>query len=1136
MSAQPIDMTPAESNNRWKRGFWSVWATQFQESFSDNAYRWLVASFVIGRGLSAERQDLLTNVATVLFSLPFILFSPAGGYLADRYSKRSVILGTKFAELPVMGLALLGLLTQNLVILFVALFLRGMQSSCYSPSKFGMLPEILPEKRLSWGNGVIELGSFLAIICGTVAGTSMYSAFSLNLGYAGTILLATTLIGLLIATTLPRTHAPKTSRPFQINPFGALIKHWNVIRKDRTLFLAILGNTYFFLLAALLQTTILYYGTFVLSISEAQTGYLQGAIAIGIGVGSFAAGYLSGGKIEYGLIPLGCAGLTVFAVILSLGGFSFAQVAVILLLMGFSAGFFAVPVNAIIQHRPDPAMKGSIIGASNQLSFIGIALSALLHFTLSTMGFGPETIFLFGGVMTFVATIYAVTLMPDSLLRLLVWVLVHSVYRMRIKGRDNIPAKGGALFVCNHLSLVDALLLAGSTERHLRFLIYKGYYDRPFIRLFAMAARAIPISSEQRPRELIRSLRTASDAIRNGEVVCIFAEGQMTRIGQLLPFRRGFERIMKGVDAPIVPVHLDGVWGSIFSFERGRYIWKLPKRALHPITVSYGTPLPPTSTAVQVREAVQELQTEAYREHGKRLRPLPFAFIETAWRHPFRFALADANNRLRFGSALMRAVFLARRLEREWEGQEMVGILLPPSPAGALVNFAAYFCGKVPVNLNYTLSSESIASCARQCSIRTVITSKAFLDRVKLEVPGKTILLEEAAAKPSAGERLRALFAAWLLPASKLVRGKVRPENLATVIFSSGSTGDPKGVMLTHDNIVSNIAQLGQCFGFGRRDRILGILPFFHSFGFTGTLMLPLTGGVGVVFHPNPFDAKTIGVLVNDYAVTFLLATPTFLQAYIRRCEPGQFGSLRLVLVGAEKLQERTAQAFEDKFGIRPLEAYGCTECSPAVTVNTRDFRARGFRQVGGKRGKIGHALPGISIRIVDPESMEAVPLGQPGLMLVRGPNVMQGYLGRPVETAKAMRNGWYITGDIAMVDEDGFVEITDRLSRFSKIGGEMVPHIKVEEKLHELADSAEQVFVVTGGPDEKKGERLLVLHILDEERLKGCLERLDQTGLPNLWVPRAQAFFRVEAIPYLGTGKLDLRRIRELAVEKAKE
>ena len=238
----------------------------------------------------------------------------------------------------------------------------------------------------------------------------------------------------------------------------------------------------------------------------------------------------------------------------------------------------------------------------------------------------------------------------------------------------------------------------------------------------------------------------------------------------------------------------------------------------------------------------------------------------------------------------------------------------------------------------------------------------------------------------------------------------------------------------------------------GRHDKILGILPFFHSFGFTGTLCLPTTIGMGVVFHPSPLESRAIGALVSQYSVTFLLATPTFLQAYIRRCEPEDFGSLQYVMAGAEKLPERTSIAFEDRFGLRPLEGYGCTECSPAVTVNTRDFRAAQFRQVGSKRSSIGHPLPGISVRIVNPETLDPLPVGETGLLLVRGPNIMQGYLNRPEKTAEVLHDGWYNTGDIAAVDEDGFIRITDRMSRFSKIGGEMVPHIKVEDKLHELS------------------------------------------------------------------------------------
>ena len=588
---------------------------------------------------------------------------------------------------------------------------------------------------------------------------------------------------------------------------------------------------------------------------------------------------------------------------------------------------------------------------------------------------------------------------------------------------------------------------------------------------------------------MLQSLQTASDAIRSGEVVCIFAEGQITRIGHLLPFRRGFERIMKDVAAPIIPVGLDGVWGSIFSFYKGRFLWKLPRRLPYPITVNYGKPLPPTATPFQVRSAVQELLVEAWQARKARMRPLPIAFVNTARNHPLRFAMADAQNtRVSFGAALVRSIFLARRLRKNLgRASSMVGMLLPPSVPGALVNHAAMLLGKVPVNLNYTVSEETLASCIRQCDIKTVVTAKVVLEKLKLKLPCKTVLLEEVAARPGLGEKLVAFLIAWLVPDRFLQRWlgaerKTRLDDLATVIFSSGSTGDPKGVMLSHYNIGSNIEQLEQVFGLNRHDGFLGILPFFHSFGFTGTLCLPAMLGVGTVYHPNPLEAKAIGPLVRDHQLTFLLATPTFLQLYLRSCAPADFGSLRLVMTAAEKLPDRLASAFEEHFGIRPLEGYGCTECAPAVAVNTHDFRSAGFRQIGAKRGKIGHPLPGVTVRIVEPGKSverENLPAGQPGLMLVRGPNVMQGYLGRPEKTAEVLRDGWYVTGDIAAIDEDGFLQITDRLSRFSKIGGEMVPHIKVEEKLHELADATEQTFVVTGVPDEKKGERLVVLHKL---------------------------------------------------------
>jgi acyl-[acyl-carrier-protein]-phospholipid O-acyltransferase/long-chain-fatty-acid--[acyl-carrier-protein] ligase len=639
---------------------------------------------------------------------------------------------------------------------------------------------------------------------------------------------------------------------------------------------------------------------------------------------------------------------------------------------------------------------------------------------------------------------------------------------------------------------------------------------------------------------MIKSLRTASEAIRDGDVVCIFAEGQITRIGQLLPFRRGFELVMKDVDAPIIPVCLDHVWGSIFSFEKGRFLWKMPRYVPYPVTVSFGKPMPPTSTPFEVRQAVQELNTEAWKHRKRLMMPIHRTFVRKARHHPRRFFMADGRvPKLRFGGGLTRTIFLARRLRSVWAGQEMVGILLPPSVGGALVNYAALLMGKVPVNLNYTANDEVIASCARQCGLQTVVTSNEFLDKIKVTVPGKTVLLEELIKEPGFGEKLTAAMITWILPVALLEKALGREkkgmlDDLATVIFSSGSTGDPKGVMLTHYNIISNAEQLGQTFAFGGRDRILGILPFFHSFGFTGTLIVPAVLGIGVVYHVSPLDAKAIGALVSQYRVTFLLATPTFLQMYIHGCEPEDFGSLQFVMTGAEKLPDRVAQAFEDKFGIRPLEAYGLTECSPAVTVNTRDFRAAGFRQVGAKRGKIGHPLPAVTVRIVDPGSFQPLPVGQAGLLLIRGPNVMKGYLGKPEKTSEVLRDGWYVTGDVASLDEDGFLTITDRLTRFSKIGGEMVPHIKVEDKLHELAGVTEQCFAVTGVPDDKKGERLAVLHTLDDGKLAPVLEKLAASDLPNLWKPRADQFFHIEALPHLGTGKLDLRKVRDMAASRS--
>jgi acyl-[acyl-carrier-protein]-phospholipid O-acyltransferase/long-chain-fatty-acid--[acyl-carrier-protein] ligase len=1133
------NLAMSESKPNWRRGFWSLIATQFQGAFNENALKFLIIYLVLALEKDKAQRDQLEFLVGALFAAPFILFSLSGGYLADRFSKRSVTIGTKLFEIAVMLLAVLALAAPNFPLALAAIFLVCTQGALFGPSKYGLLPELLPVEKLSWGNGVLELGTFLGIIAGSVCGALLADAFKGHQIYSGILLFAFTAVGLLCGLGISRVPPADSAKKFSALSLVDVWSPLKLIRGDRVLWLAVLGNTYFFFVAALLQFNIFLYGQDVLHLDSTHGGFLQAAVAIGIGIGSLAAGFLSGGKIEYGLIPLGALGMTLLGLCLAIPGLTFAAVLLLLAGLGFAGGFFIVPISALIQHIPEEEHKGGVLGAANWLSFVGVGIASGAYYSVSHwLHLSPGAIFLWASIATLAATGYVLYLLPDALIRLLLWTATHTIYRLDITGRERVPAKGGALLVPNHVSMADAAFLIASLDRPVRFLMFKGSYEHPLVKPIAKMLRVIPIASDQGPREMIHSLREATQALQNGELVCIFPEGQMTRIGQMLPFRRGMERVIKGVDVPIIPVHLDGVWGSIFSFAGGKFLWKLPRHLPYPVRVTFGEPLPATATSTQARQAVQNLGAEAFARRKERMHTLPHSFVHAARRHPFRFAMADGQTpRLNFFAVLARTLFVARRLRKHWQGQEMVGILLPPSIPGALVNLAAMLMGKVPVNLNYTVSNETLASCATQCNLKTIVTARAFLERVHIQPPVDAIFIEDVAKEPKLTERAASVLAAILLPVRALTRfagGQRVPalDDLATIIFSSGSTGEPKGVMLTQYNVASNVEQLDQVFFLRPDDRIMGILPFFHSFGFTATLCLPAAVGAGVVFHPNPLDSRVIGALVNKYAVTMLLATPTFLNAYLRRCPPEEFGSLRFVMAGAEKLPERVAVAFEDHFGIRPLEGYGCTECSPVVTVNTIDFRAASFRQVGAKRGSIGHPLPGITVKIIDPETQEPLGVDAPGLLLVRGPNVMQGYLNRPEKTAEVLRDGWYNTGDIAEVDEDGFLRVTDRLSRFSKIGGEMVPHIKIEETLQELTGGAEQMFVVTAVPDEKKGERLIVLHTLSEEQLEECVTGLGKSDLPALWRPRHDQFVRIGKLPYLGTGKLDLRKARELALE----
>jgi len=498
---------------------------------------------------------------------------------------------------------------------------------------------------------------------------------------------------------------------------------------------------------------------------------------------------------------------------------------------------------------------------------------------------------------------------------------------------------------------------------------------------------------------------------------------------------------------------------------------------------------------------------------------LPRRFSRSAKRHWKQPAITDSTGRsLTYGEALAASLLGARRLKRAHAQERMIGIMLPATAAGALTNLAVSLARLVPVNLNFTLGREALDSMIGQCSIRTVFTSREFLKRMQIEPRAEFQFVEDLFSFGKLSKTI-AYMIARLLPAGWL-SGVEGGDDLAAVLFSSGSAGAPKGVMLSHTNLLSNVDSVNQLYTIDATQTLAGVLPFFHSFGFTFTLWFPLLNGARAAYHPQPLDAKGVGQLVEKSQATFLPAPPTFIQAYIRGCSKEQFASVRYIWVGAEKLQPHIARAFEEKFGFPLIEGYGVTEMSPAVCVNRRENL---------RPGTIGPAIPGVEAKIVHTETGEDLPVGEAGMLLVKGPNRMIGYLNRPEETSTVFHGEWYVTGDIALMDAEGFVKIVDRQSRFSKIAGEMVPHGRIEQALQDLLPGV--VCVITAVPDPRKGERLVAFVAAENSAsTREIWQGLVSSGLPNLWVPKLDDIHKVDSLPALASGKLDLRAIKEMA------
>lgn len=769
-------------------------------------------------------------------------------------------------------------------------------------------------------------------------------------------------VGVIGSFMIQRVPSANPTLAFPWNPILYSWRDMKLVLSDRPILRVTLGIAFFWSLASLAQMNIDVYVTGELEKSQTEVGIFLAVLSLGVGLGSVLAGWWSGGRVELGMVPFGALLMALACVLLCFSQNSSVMAGAMLGMIGVGGGLFNVPLNAWLQERSPHEKLGAILAAGNQLTSLGmVAVAGLFWLLTGPLTLSASQIFLVTGLGILPILLYVVWLLPQATVRFFVWLLSRFVYRVRIYDVENLPENGPGLLVANYVSWLDGVLLLLSSSRPIRMVAYADYVKVRWIGWLARLFGIIPIRSGDGPRALMQSLNAAREALQAGELVCIFAEGQITRNGQLQKFERGLVKILKGTDAPVIPVYLDELWGSIFSYERGKLFWKKPSHWPYPVSISFGAPIHGVNDVDVVRHAVLDLSVKS----------------------------------------------MERRKDRR------------------------------------------------------------------------------------------------MIPAKQFIRQ-------CRVAWRRTKTADSAGTELTGGKLLTGSLALHKLL--------------------TSSVLKPNAQFVGLLLPPSAG-----GVLAN---AIILMATPTFLRSYLKRCTAEEMRSLNLVIVAAEKLPDDLRDAFREKYGFEPSEGYGTTELSPIAAVNIPASRLGGEQpgQTSTKHGTVGRVIPGSVAAVFHPETNERLGTNQEGMLKIKGPNVMLGYLNHPEKTAELIQDGWYTTGDLGMIDDDGFIRITGRQSRFSKIGGEMVPHIRIEQEIARIIedtpnDEAEIICAITAVPDSAKGERLIVLHKPLQKSIREIMDRLQQAGLPNLWIPSYDSFLEVNQIPLLGTGKLDLRGIKDMAM-----
>ena len=1047
-------------------GVWPYLIAIFLNAFVDLGHK-IVIQNTIFKSYDGEIQVVLTALVNGLILLPFILlFSPAG-HVADSYPKVRILRVSAWAAVAVSLGITVAYYQGWFWLAFAMTLVLAVQSAFYSPAKYGLVKGLFGKPRLAEANGLIQAVTIGAILAGTVAFTALFESWIVpraqtpgellrSIAPLGWLLVLNSAIQVIALYRLKPDNAQPSTTPLTWQRYikgSALKDNLSILGRQPVLRLSIIGLATFWSVGQVLLAAFPAYAKDALSIDN--TLVLQGILAasgIGIALGSLLASKLSRNRIETGLIPLGAVGVAVGLWCLPLFTTPISQ-ALNFVFIGMMGGVFIVPLNALIQFHAADHELGTVLAANNWIQNLSMLGFLVLTALFALAGVDSHYLLLLVATVAMVGGGYTIFKLPQSLVRFLLSFLLTRRYRVDVHGLEHLPAQGGVLLLGNHISWVDWAMVQIACPRPVRFVMLKDIYQRWYLRWFFKALGCIPI---ERGAGADNALAAVAEQLNNGEVVCLFPEGAISRNGQLGELRRGYERACKlaNPEVRIVPFYLRGLWGSQFSRSSSK-LKELRNAPLHrSVVVAFGKPLPKDTPADVLKRRIFEQATNSWQHAIDELPSLPDAWIRSVKRNLAAQALTDSLSRpLTAGQALTASLLIAKRIHTLTPEQN-VGLLLPNSSAGALANMATLLAGKTLVNLNYHLNNrpngtakEDVLSAAlTQADINTVLTSRHFVEKLQQQglsvnsqlANTQTIYLEDLQANIRRHERISTWLAVRLLPAWLLQRLYCRSRDAnatAAIVFPSTSEGQPKGVMLSHRNLMANIKQTSDVLNTQYDDVVIGSLPLFHAFGLTVTQLLPLIEGLPLVCHADSNDTAGIACAVAKHKATLMFGTSDFLQHlnHSPNVDPPMLESLRAVVVSAETLDEQICSDFVLKFHKPIYKGYGATETAPVASVNLPDSLGAHYQtiQKGSKAGTVGMPLPGTSFKIVEPESFAEQPTGEAGMILISGPQVMQGYLNDPKRTAAAIKEldgqRWFVTGDKGFIDEDGFLTLIGR-------------------------------------------------------------------------------------------------------------